>query len=837
MSTNKIEELQKQIEKLKNENQQLKEKLDNGFFVTEQQIEEFAQSQELLNETNKIARVGGWGLNLNTNKLFYTNEIYNIIESDEHFVPSLEKAFTFYIPEHKTILAEAIEKSIQEQKSFDLELQIITAKNTPKWINVSAKAISDNKGNTIKITGTFQDVNEEVLKRQKMDLIIQSSERFIQSIKGDISFDEITNTMREISDAEIASFNLFKPYNREFETVALSVRTPEKAPELAHSMQKSILNRVWARDAFSEEKTKNNICTRFESIHEIADHVLPHETLSQIEDTFELGRVYIVKIEKNNKTIGHFTLLYTKNIKPNIKLAEIYANLAGLYLEKKQAGENLILSEQKHKQMIAGIWDVIAVVGLRGICSYVTQNITDHFGWPVNKIKNKFVMDFVHPDDRMELKNHFSKMLRREVTSKLLDLRFLHHDGSYHNIEISATNHMKNPVINGILINFHDITKRRYAEQQQRKLEQAVKHSSISIVITDFNGIIEYVNPRLCETTGYTEEELIGQNPRILQSGKTESKTYKELWDTILSGKEWSGILLNEKKTETLYWEKTSISSITNKKGKITHFVGIKEDITEQIKREKEIRQTNKKLKKTNAEKDRFFSIIAHDLRSPFNTFMGITSLIANEMHSLDEDQLHGLTQSLDRSAHNMYDLLSNLLDWSMIQQGSGEFSPEPVNLSKKIENARESLIETANKKNVEISNEAPKNITVNTDQYMLETILRNLISNAIKFSHPGGKIIVAAKLSKTINNMINVSVADNGIGMSKSIQRNLFKISKSVKREGTQNEPSSGLGLILCKDFVKKHGGKIWVESDPDGKSGGKGSTFYFTIPPKKKQ
>ncbi|MDA3816853.1 MAG: HAMP domain-containing sensor histidine kinase, partial [Prolixibacteraceae bacterium] len=222
----------------------------------------------------------------------------------------------------------------------------------------------------------------------------------------------------------------------------------------------------------------------------------------------------------------------------------------------------------------------------------------------------------------------------------------------------------------------------------------------------------------------------------------------------------------------------------------------------------------------------------AHDLRSPFNTFMGITSLIANEMHSLDEDQLHGLTQSLDKSAHNMYDLLSNLLDWSMIQQGSGEFSPEPVNLSKKIENARESLIETANKKNVEISNEAPKNITVNTDQYMLETILRNLISNAIKFSHPGGKIIVAAKPSKTHNNMINVSVADNGIGMSKSIQHNLFKISKSVKREGTQNEPSSGLGLILCKDFVKKHGGKIWVESDPDGKSGEKGTTFYFTIP-----
>jgi PAS domain S-box-containing protein len=307
--------------------------------------------------------------------------------------------------------------------------------------------------------------------------------------------------------------------------VALSIKNPEKATELAHSMQKSILNRVWARDTFREEKTKNNTSTRFESIHELAGHVLPHETLSQIEDTFGLGSVYIVKIEKNNKTIGDFTLLYTKNIKPNIRLAEIYANLAGLYLEKKQAGENIILSEQKHKQMIAGIWDVIAVVSLRGICSFVTPNITYHFGWPVDEIKKKSVMNFVHPDDQKELMNHFSKMIRGEVTSELLDLRFLHYDGNYHNIEVSATNHIKNPAINGILINFHDITKRRYAEQQSHKLEQAVKHSPISIVITNINGEIEYVNPRFCETSGYTRDELIGQNPLILQSGKTELKT------------------------------------------------------------------------------------------------------------------------------------------------------------------------------------------------------------------------------------------------------------------------------------------------------------------------
>lgn len=359
-----------------------------------------------------------------------------------------------------------------------------------------------------------------------------------------------------------------------------------------------------------------------------------------------------------------------------------------------------------------------------------------------------------------------------------------------------------------------------------------MKHSSVSIVITDINGTIEYVNPRFTETSGYSREEAIGRNPRILQSGKTELSTYENLWNTILLGKEWSGVLLNKKKNGKLYWEKTSISSIIDQYGKITHFVGIKEDISQEIKHQKEIRRTNKKLKKINAEKDRFFTIIAHDLRSPFNTFMGITNLIANEMHNLNDDQLHGLTQSLDKSAHNMYDLLSNLLDWSMVQRGSESFTPEMLDLFENAEKSIESLIETANKKSISIINHIHKNTKVSADRYMLETILRNLISNAIKFTHKEGTITLKTTPSANNSQHIVVSVADTGIGMSKSIQKDLFKISKSVKREGTQNEPSSGLGLILCKEFVKKHGGKIWVESNPDEKSGETGSTFYFTLP-----
>lgn len=663
MNNQNITLLKKQIEILKAENQKLNEKLNKGLFVSESQIEEFSQNQSLLNETNKIARVGGWELNLNTNKLYYTNEIFNIIEADEHFTPSLDKAFTFYIPEHKIMLAKAIEQCIQKQKPIDLELQIITEKKNPKWVNVCAKPECNEQGNTVKIIGTFQDIDKEVLERQKIDMVLQASEDFIRNIRDDVSYQELADTMLKLSDAEIVSFNLYQPGTWNFKTVAVAVKNPHKTPENIKLNKMNLLSRVWNRDRLREEKINNNTTTIFKNLGELAGHIISEEDIKNIENAFDLGEAHLVKIKKDQLIAGDFTILYPRELKPNTRIAALFANQTGLYLENRQAAAHLIRSEQKHKQMIAGIWDVIAIVDLKGFCSFITPNVTSHFGWQTDEVLHKNVVDFVHPDDHQELKNHFFKMLREEVSSNLIDLRFLHHNGSYHNIEISATNHIKNPAINGILINFHDITKRKSAEAQSHKLEQAVKHSSVSIVITNINGTIEYVNPRFTETSGYSREEAIGRNPRILQSGKTELSIYENLWNTILLGKEWSGVLLNKKKNGKLYWEKTSISSIIDQYGKTTHFVGIKEDISQEIKHQKEIRRTNKKLKKINAEKDRFFTIIAHDLRSPFNTFMGITNLIANEMHNLNDDQLHGLTQSLDKSAHNMYDLLSNLLD------------------------------------------------------------------------------------------------------------------------------------------------------------------------------
>jgi len=238
-----------------------------------------------------------------------------------------------------------------------------------------------------------------------------------------------------------------------------------------------------------------------------------------------------------------------------------------------------------------------------------------------------------------------------------------------------------------------------------------------------------------------------------------------------------------------------------------------------------EIKLKNEELIKLNAEKDKFFSIIAHDLTSPFNSFLGFTKILAEKLPVMEQDEIQEIAYSLKNSATNLYHLIVNLLEWSRMQRGLTEFKPETIPLIDVVKKSTEGLSNLAYQKNQEIQLQVPENLIVKVDKVMLESTLRNLLNNAVKFSFQGGKISISAKVIQ--DNFIEISITDTGIGMSEELLGKLFQINEPVGRKGTEEEPSAGLGLIICKDFVEKHGGKIQAESIE-----GKGSTFRFTLP-----
>ena len=271
---------------------------------------------------------------------------------------------------------------------------------------------------------------------------------------------------------------------------------------------------------------------------------------------------------------------------------------------------------------------------------------------------------------------------------------------------------------------------------------------------------------------------------------------------------------------------------IWDERGNQIGVVGTARDVTLTKKLENEktealeqLREREDNLLKINAEKDKFFSIIAHDLRGPFNGFLGLTEIMAEELSSLTREEIQDMAVDMRKSANNLFRLLENLLHWARMQQGLIPFKKEILTLLPIVNESVEMLMGSESKKGIEIVIDISNQLEVFADNNMLQTVIRNLVSNAVKFTPKGGKINILAKTN--IDKSVEVSVMDSGIGMNQVMVDNLFCLDVKTNRVGTDGEPSIGLGLLLCKEFVEKHGGKLLVKSEE-----GKGSTFYFAIP-----
>ena len=246
-------------------------------------------------------------------------------------------------------------------------------------------------------------------------------------------------------------------------------------------------------------------------------------------------------------------------------------------------------------------------------------------------------------------------------------------------------------------------------------------------------------------------------------------------------------------------------------------YIGSCYDITEN-------KNNELKLIELNATKDRFFSIIAHDLKTPFNSIIGFSEQLVEQINEKDYEKIGELTNIILQSANRAMDLLMNLMEWAQSQTGRIEFKPENIEIVALINETTLLYDEIATQKSIAIKKMIPDKLTFFADKFMASTVFRNLISNAVKFTKQGGEVVFSAVKEQ---NEIIFSVTDKGVGISKNDIEKLFRIDQIFSTKGTNNEKGTGLGLILCKEFIEKHGGKIWVESEV-----GKGSVFKFILP-----
>lgn len=387
----------------------------------------------------------------------------------------------------------------------------------------------------------------------------------------------------------------------------------------------------------------------------------------------------------------------------------------------------------------------------------------------------------------------------------------------------------QNGKIVGIHGAFQDISERKFSELKRRESESKYRrlHKTMNdgFVMVDMSGRIIEFNQPYQQMLGYSDEEIY----KLTYSDFTPEKWHafeSKIIDEEILPAGFSHVYEKEyiRKDGTIFPVELRTFLIKDEKNENEGMWAIVRDITDRKKTESIMLENEARLRELNATKDKFFSIIAHDLKNPFNSIIGFSNILAQQVREIDLEEVEEYAEIIQRSSRRAMDLLTNLLEWSRLQTGRIQFHPEHIDLVELIERESDLLSDTARLKLIEISKKSPKKATVFVDKSMIGTALRNLISNAIKFSHPGDEIVISVEQKP---NEYEIAVIDKGVGIKEVSLGKLFHIEESYTTAGTQNEKGTGLGLILCKEFIEKHKGKIWVESEF-----GKGSTFRFTIP-----
>ena len=372
-----------------------------------------------------------------------------------------------------------------------------------------------------------------------------------------------------------------------------------------------------------------------------------------------------------------------------------------------------------------------------------------------------------------------------------------------------------------------EIEERRRVEQTLRKLSRAVEQSPATIVITDTMGKIEFVNPKFTELTGYSAEEAIGQNPRVLKSGETPPETYEELWSTISSGGTWQGEFTNRGKDGHLFCEHATISALRDEKGAVTHYLAVKEDITEKKNIMAQLIAAKEQAEAANRAKSEFLANMSHEIRTPMNGIMGMSQLLA---YTYLTDNQRECLNSIRTSSDNLLALINNILDLSKVESGKIELESRNFSVRgcvKEVINTQQASLNTKELQfKSEIADDVPDEL--NGDQFRLKQVLNNVVGNSVKFTE-SGTITVSAAVEEAGDDkfLLKLRVTDTGTGISPEAMNHIFAPFSQEDTSTTRKYGGTGLGLSISKKLVELMGGEILAESDK-----GIGSTFHIVIP-----
>lgn len=509
---------------------------------------------------------------------------------------------------------------------------------------------------------------------------------------------------------------------------------------------------------------------------------------------------------------------------------DFYLSIISKDITEEKLFQRTVHQNEKHLNILFNN-DAIGIAMSRpdGDLYKANDKFIEIVGFSVNDLKSLKLIDLIHPDDKLDEIELFEKTKKEKGKKYSLKKRLKRKNGdvlwvrSHVNFQWSAEKQLEM-----IVVFLEDISSQKKAEdalrESERKHRFVAEKASDIIYSISLDRRITFYNRAAERIFEVPIEELAKHEYSHLMLPK-DKEFAKKLHEERLGGKK-PPIFRHAFKTPKgkIVHLEFSVNPLFNDENNVIGSLGIARDVTDRVRAEEKLNEKNIELEELVKTKDKLLSIIAHDLRDPFNVLIGFSDIILEQYNDLKDKDKIRYVQQINSAANSGYNLLNNLLDWSKTQANKIQFNPRKVNLSKTINSVVYTIKNLALAKNLEIKFNMPSEIIVHADENMLRTVLRNIITNAIKFSYKNAEIIIS--VTEKNENFI-ISIKDFGTGMKKEELKQLLEKDNNFTKPGTEYEKGTGLGLIICKEFIQQWGGNFTIDTEH-----GSGSNFAFSLP-----
>ena len=732
---------------------------------------------DLYERANEMARLGVWEMDLIQPRLYWSSVTKQIHGVAQDFEPDISSAINFF---KEGTSRENIRKHFKEAQlygtPYDLELQLVTAAGTPVWVKASGRAEFQG-GTCIRLYGTFRDIEEE--KKQGIKLL-NSEIKYRSIVENSLYGVLLTVPGKHVLQANQAALEMFGYTIEEFRKLDRC-----RVLDCSHpNLPGFLMQRETEGKASAEVVAKRKDGTHFPCELSAATFM--------DSDGQELNSLVIIDIS-----------------------------------ERKAAEEKIRLSEAQFREAFEYSAIGVALFDLTGKWIRVNKGLCNMLGYSEDELVNSRFQDLTHPDDVVRNEQILKDLIEGISDNYQQEKRYIHKNGQviWVLMGVSMIRDANNLPLHCIS-QIQDITNIKEAERalalSEEKYRKIFENIQDIYYSTDQNGIVTEISPSIEKYYNFKRKNVIGNSVNdFYYYEEDHNKIMNALHadHTVIDFE----VKLKSNHNDLLYASVNARLLIED--GIVTGTEGSIRDITLRKLQENELKTLNKELKALNTHKEKLLSVVGHDLKNPIANALKLSELALMDSGATTKEELVEYVHKMHAGLGSAHELLEDLLNWAKSQFNSINFNPVYIDdLKVVLEQGIKRAGPSAEAKGIQLVVSANENIHLMADKDMLDTILRNLISNAIKFTNDGGTITLSATVGV---NIVNFAVIDTGSGIAPDIARQLFDKGFSHTTYGTAGEKGTGLGLDLCRDFVKKHKVKIWVESKE-----GEGSAFYFTIP-----